>query len=161
MELLKLLLDEGADTQINLSNRMMALHLAVTKSSIEMVSLLLDRGAKVNVQDQDGNTPLYLAAKNNNLELATLLVDRGAEIDTRSVFVKEGSKVAKYLAQVAANALPNDRENESSLHTDADFENILLVETIFYQINIQFSSKTTSKYLYTRAVINKQNQQVY
>ena len=91
LETVKLLLERGANINLQEKGGFTALHAASlyskTNSSVETVRLLLDKGADPNVQDQDGFTPLIMAAQNSNNtssnETVRLLLDRGANVSIR------------------------------------------------------------------------------
>jgi ankyrin len=96
VELLKLLLDRGADPKIATANNTTALAVAsgigwvegVTyehspKDSIEVVKMLLDLGVDPNVVDGDGRSALHGAAHKGRNEVVQLLVDHGAKLDAR------------------------------------------------------------------------------
>ncbi|MDP6981107.1 MAG: ankyrin repeat domain-containing protein [Myxococcota bacterium] len=73
VELMKLLLDAGADVNaVNPTNGLTALHRAVGSGS-EMVKLLLDAGARGGVVDKEGHTPLDLANELGDESIIALL----------------------------------------------------------------------------------------
>ncbi|MDC0857561.1 ankyrin repeat domain-containing protein [Rickettsiales bacterium] len=80
-EIVKLLLDRGAE--VNQAGRYgtTPLHIAAHRGHREAVQLLLDRGAEVNQSDNDGTTPLCIAVINGHREAVQLLLDRGAEVN--------------------------------------------------------------------------------
>jgi uncharacterized protein len=98
LELMKLLLEHGADPTIATANNTSALAVAsgigwvegVTyehspKDNLEAVKLLLDRGVDPNLVDGDGRTALHGAAHKGRNEVVQLLVGRGAKLDTRDL----------------------------------------------------------------------------
>jgi ankyrin repeat protein len=113
LEVVKLLLDEGADA--NLGKPLMyaadrgnveiarllldrgvnvnaggpfgtALTKACEKDRLATASLLLDRGAKVDAKDQNDETPLMKACAGGYKETAGLLLDRGADVNAKDRF---------------------------------------------------------------------------
>jgi ankyrin repeat protein len=95
-ELMKLLLQNGADPKARTNNGDTALTLAggigwvdgVTyersaKENLEAVRMLLDLGVDPNTANNEGRTPLMGAALKGRNEVVQLLVDRGARLDTR------------------------------------------------------------------------------
>ncbi|MBL7218798.1 MAG: ankyrin repeat domain-containing protein [Phycisphaerae bacterium] len=94
-EVIKLLLDKGADTAVQLSDGATPLHIAVLYSNPEeIIDLLLGYGADINATDKGLATPLhYAAARDRNddeqheidmLGLARLLVSKGASLTVRA-----------------------------------------------------------------------------
>ncbi|KAI1170064.1 ankyrin repeat-containing domain protein [Nemania sp. FL0916] len=72
-ELVKLLLDHGADPNVSDHDGSTALHQATHMWNIEAVRLLLDHGANVRAQDKDGNTPFQIAARDGADNIRRLL----------------------------------------------------------------------------------------
>jgi len=96
VELMKLLLERGADPKIRTDYGDTALTLAggigwvdgVTyersaKENLEAVRMLLDLGLDPNAANSDGRSPLMGAALKGRNDVVQLLVDRGAKLDQR------------------------------------------------------------------------------
>jgi ankyrin repeat protein len=96
VELLKLLLQRGADPMIKTDHGDTALTAAAgmgwvegvtyehsAKENVETAKLLLDLGLDPNGANEDGRTPLMVAAAKGRPEVIQLLVDRGAKLETR------------------------------------------------------------------------------
>ena len=60
-DLVKLLLEHGADPKLQDRDGATALHFAAQAQLSEIVQLLLDKGAPVDAKDHLGNTPLFKA----------------------------------------------------------------------------------------------------
>ena len=82
-EVVKLLLDRGADIEACDKYKKTALYEAAESGTPEVVTLLLDRGANINGSAQRHDTPLHIAVVFNKPELVALLLDRGADIEAR------------------------------------------------------------------------------
>ena len=63
LEVAKLLVERGADTNVPDSERLAPLHLAAFRGNKELVKLLVDSGAGVNLADKGGETPLHKVCK--------------------------------------------------------------------------------------------------
>jgi ankyrin repeat protein len=85
VEMMNVLLDNGANP--NLINRrgMCALLLAAKNGHIDAVKLLLNRGASVQCETQ-GVTPLHAAAAYGHTEAVRLLLEKGARDDKGLAF---------------------------------------------------------------------------
>jgi ankyrin repeat protein len=96
IQLMRLLLDHGADPAIATTNNTTPLMVAAgigwvegvtneraAKENLEAVTLLLEIGADVNAVDGDGRTALHGAAHKGRNEVVRLLADRGAKLDAR------------------------------------------------------------------------------
>jgi len=89
VELVKLLLDKGADVNAMSEGVGTALMRA---SNVDVVRLLLDKGADVNAKWKCGyhpacllgETALMRAAASGSVDKVKLLLDRGADINTKS-----------------------------------------------------------------------------
>ncbi|KAF7952197.1 uncharacterized protein EAE97_001694 [Botrytis byssoidea] len=84
VELVKLLLDNGAD--INVIDESSELKNSVISTAAEfgwteVVKLLAERNADVNVSGDEGVTPIYFAARHNKPETVQLLMDLGANLE--------------------------------------------------------------------------------
>lgn len=60
-DVVKLLLEHGADPRLADHDGMTPLHFAAQEHQPELVQLLLDKGAQVDARDRQGNTPLFRA----------------------------------------------------------------------------------------------------
>jgi ankyrin repeat protein len=97
-DVVRLLLDAGADANARESGGGTALLFAARRDTPEIALLLLDHGAKVNAADNGGTTPLMAAAVSEEIyrpfsftpvvnhrqkEVVKLLLDRGAKVNAR------------------------------------------------------------------------------
>lgn len=77
MDVMKLLLEHGANTNIFDSNGHTCLHTAAFHDdNIEIINLLIEHGAEVNAKVEGGKTALDLALENGNQKIAELLRSR-------------------------------------------------------------------------------------
>jgi len=96
IDLMRLLLERGADPKIMTNLNVSALQVAAgigwvegvtsehsTEKTVEAVRLLLDLGLDPNVQAQTGRVALHGAAHKGATEVVKLLVARGAKMDVR------------------------------------------------------------------------------
>jgi ankyrin repeat protein len=97
--IVRLLIENGADVNIKGKGGLAALHHAVIGSRENIVQLLLKNGADVNIQSGIGSTALYFAAElgNENI-LKSLLVD-GADVNIKS----DDGKTALHIAAQVGN----------------------------------------------------------
>ena len=129
-ELVKLLLEHGADANIKSEYGYTPLYRACDKDNTEVVKLLLEHGADVNSKDNYGNTLLYSACKNNNTELAKLLLEYGADVNIKNKYggtllywacLKNNTELVKLLLDYGAwkdlnvNNLPNYITNRKEI----------------------------------------------
>ena len=82
-ELVRLLLDYGADINVCTNFGETPLHGAILAHHLSMVTLLLDNGADINASLAHGQTPLRLAVIRSYADIVELLLTRGAQANTR------------------------------------------------------------------------------
>jgi len=90
--MVKMLLINGADPDIQDENGRTALILATENGDKAVVQMLLEKKAKLNVQDKDGRTALLLAAANGDKAVVELLLENGVDLSV------QGSQMALRLA---------------------------------------------------------------
>jgi len=83
IEMVKLLIENGADIHKRGVNNFTALHFATLGGNVEIVQCLLDNGADVNAKALAGMTPLHTVAIRGTPEMVKLLVSRGANINAK------------------------------------------------------------------------------
>lgn len=82
-EIVKLLLDSGAEVNLRDNYGDDALMYAAGGGHVDVMSLLLERGADINTRGFGGLTPLMAASENGEFEAARYLIDKGAEINAK------------------------------------------------------------------------------
>jgi hypothetical protein len=84
-EVLRLLLDRGADVDVCDSAGRRPLHFAAMRANVEQLRLLLAKGAEPNPPESNtGNPPLLWASGVGSLESVSLLLDHGAAVNLRN-----------------------------------------------------------------------------
>jgi ankyrin repeat protein len=85
-DVIKILLDAGANANNPSASGVMPLHSAIISKSEEVVSLLLERGADVNAVAPNGETPLFQSLRDGirNIKVIEALVKGGADLNTPS-----------------------------------------------------------------------------
>lgn len=78
LELVKAMLDSGADPNMTDRKGLTPLMYAARKDEPEVIKVLLARGADINAKDKSGWSALMVAIKKDHPEMARLLLDNGA-----------------------------------------------------------------------------------
>ncbi len=104
IELVRFLLDHGADIHAVNSDGDTPLHIAVSFDHKDEVSLLLNKGADINFRNFDGRTPLHMIGQFNSPTTGALLLQKGVNIDAVD---NEGNTVL-HLAVVEAELIMFD-----------------------------------------------------
>jgi ankyrin repeat protein len=96
VDLLRVLLESGANLESTNTNHYSALHAAAFNGHLDVCRLLLDSGAKVNrVTKRKRSTPLHSAAMKGHLSVVKLLVEKGANIRLKNRNGQTASDVAR------------------------------------------------------------------
>jgi len=83
VEVVRVLLEGGANVESTNVKRNTALHNAAWNGKLDACRLLLDWGAKVDSLNMWNSTPLHYAAKGGHLSVVKLLVERGADVSIK------------------------------------------------------------------------------
>ncbi|XP_038133002.1 histone-lysine N-methyltransferase EHMT2 [Cyprinodon tularosa] len=81
VEVIKSLLNRGADVSIKDKELNVCLHWAAYAGNIDIAELVLNAGCSLSSVNVHGDTPLHIAAREGYLECVTLFLSRGADID--------------------------------------------------------------------------------
>jgi serine/threonine-protein phosphatase 6 regulatory ankyrin repeat subunit A/serine/threonine-protein phosphatase 6 regulatory ankyrin repeat subunit B len=112
LELVKYLVEHGADVNAKDEKNMTALHYAAILYLSEIFMYLVEHGADINEKDENNRTALHYAAERGLLEIVKYLVKHGADINAKDeknktalhYAAKRGlSKIVRYLVQHGAN----------------------------------------------------------
>ena len=98
----RLLLDRGADTEANDSNKRTPLHMAAWDGHEAAIELLLDKGADIEAKDSDSWTPLHMAARQGHRAAIGLLLDRGAAVKAKNSDIQTALHMASGAGHEAA-----------------------------------------------------------
>ncbi|XP_044191145.1 histone-lysine N-methyltransferase EHMT2 isoform X7 [Thunnus albacares] len=81
VDVIKALLNRGADVTINDKELNVCLHWAAYAGNVDIAELVLNAGCSLASVNMHGDTPLHIAAREGYLECVTLFLSRGADID--------------------------------------------------------------------------------
>ena len=79
VDIVRLLLDHGADPNIPDNSHSTPLHHASSSGLLDVARLLLSYGANIDEKDKEGKTPLQVASEDGHHEMTKLLLEHGAE----------------------------------------------------------------------------------
>lgn len=83
-ELMKVLLNAGAQINAIDYSGMQPIHYAVINGNLKLVNYVLGVGADVNAANKNGEQPLHLAASSGNAEIVNALIKSGANLEARN-----------------------------------------------------------------------------
>ena len=86
MEVVRLLLEKGADIESKASNGDTTVFNAVKRGHAGVVRLLRNRGADIESATRNGNTALFNAAGERHVTVVRLLLQKGANIESKNWF---------------------------------------------------------------------------
>jgi ankyrin repeat protein len=115
VEVVKFLLNKGANPNLIDDNGQTPLHLSAFKGNLEAVKYLLSKGADANLMDKDGLTALHAAFKYEKIAIVEYLLEYGV-YDTNLHFsnaqITEHFKMNKQLLKIGVeNILKNQHIN--------------------------------------------------
>lgn len=122
-ELVRFLIDHGADISKSDYHGQNALFYAIKSGNNKTVALLVESGVPIDARDKLGQTPLFYAAAEGDLKVVQLLLELGADIHAHSKFGEtallwaafgaseyhDTNKMVSLLLKSGAN--PNDMSN--------------------------------------------------
>ena len=82
-EALQILINAGADTNIQTNTSSSALHYAVQKNHLNVTEVLSNADAKAYLKDNNGITPLILAVENGNYPIVEKLTKKAQNFDVK------------------------------------------------------------------------------
>lgn len=139
IEVVQILLKQGASPSICRDNGWAPIHVASTKDTADFLNLLLDAGADCNSPDDKGLTPLHVAVINGCYELALILLDRGAGYDTYDSGLwsplsyavhRDGADIAALLLERRADLLFVTDERLSLVHLAAQYGSVTVLDVL-------------------------------
>ena len=136
IDIVKILLQQGADVNAVNSGGETPLHEATKKNATKIVDLLLQNGANVNAKDRYRFTPLYLAVRESNIIVAELLLKNGAKINAtwntplHKAVLDNDADIAELLIQYGANINAFSLFNNTPLHLAATYHQLKIVQIL-------------------------------
>ncbi|MCL2624803.1 MAG: ankyrin repeat domain-containing protein [Planctomycetaceae bacterium] len=86
VEVIKDLISEGLDVNMESYNGTTPLHVAIEKENLSMVEFLLSKGANVHVKHwRSSSTLLHVAAGKENIDIVKLLVSLGLDVNAKDI----------------------------------------------------------------------------
>jgi ankyrin repeat protein len=133
-DIVKLLINSGADINALDGNRETSLHKASYKGHKTVIEILISNGANIDAESGDGSTPLSIAALYHHQETAQLLIEYGAVINSDIAIMLENHELVKHYLDLGLD--PNSKiqkgsnKGETYLLTAITTKNIAMVELL-------------------------------
>lgn len=137
-DVVKILIDRGADVAAEGPNRQTALHLAVKNGHHETVNLLVEAGATLSARNEHGQTPLHVAALAGYTDIESLAL-KGADLEARQedgqtilhlAAIHNREKVVRLLLDRGVNQSAKDKTQLTALHLAAQRGHERIVELL-------------------------------
>jgi len=141
LEIVKMLLKNGAEVNKTALNGQTVLHIAVRFGSLDIVEYLIKNNADINRNSPNFGTPLIFATMNGNFNVIQSLVQNNAEINAHStdgwsalhwaVTEIHSLEILNYLIKNGAHVDVNT-EIGSPLHFAASFGHLKMIKILIY-----------------------------
>ena len=132
LDVVKFLLEAGADVNPPSVGCATALHVAVAWDQVSTVVELLQHGASISETAYKGRTCLHIAAENGHTEIARILLGNGADISftdqhgyspLHTAAVSESTDMARILLDFGADPTVTSNSGRTPLHSAAYWGN--------------------------------------
>ena len=136
MELARVLLEHGADSEARNKNDSSLLEWASYERHVELVQFLLKYGADLNAQDEGGCTPLHWATRGGDSAVVRALIKHGADVKARDkhnhtpLHRARMEEVAQILLEHGADANALDTDNRTPLHFGSEIGQVGVVRVL-------------------------------
>ncbi|XP_033732060.1 transient receptor potential cation channel subfamily A member 1-like [Pecten maximus] len=138
-EIVKVLIDNGADVNITIRGGETPLHHAAKEGHLDVVQTLLDRNADLIAQDEKGERSLTLAAQNGHADVVRYLLGCGADMYHKNHFgfdswyyamTQHNDIVLRALTEHYNNLRSNNKNVKSPLCIAASLGNCAMIKIL-------------------------------
>lgn len=133
VEVIKLLLDKGANLDDKDHYENSVLHIVVRSGNIKVAKLLIENGINVDSENIDGETPLQYACFWSDFEMVKLLIDNGADVNHSNNI--DNKKVFDYASEYSSFEIINYLINNNVELKDDIYINRDLVDISSVSVN--------------------------
>ncbi|EAY12469.1 ankyrin repeat protein, putative [Trichomonas vaginalis G3] len=120
-EMIKLLIDNGADPNKKDNDGESPLHICAANDKQDKAKFFIENGAEIDLTNNDGYTPLHIATIRKSNKTAKILIENGADINKYTTYEKKAPLHlasmcgAKEIAQclISHGAVVNDKDDDS------------------------------------------------
>ena len=140
IEIVKLLLESGADVNEPNFAGHTALMIACNKENYNIVKLLVESDANINLANGNGNTALIFASRKQHLEIVKLLVESGADVNLPNnekntpliiASSKSNFELVKLLVEANANVNYTNLESDRAFLYNLDNDHFNITEYLY------------------------------
>lgn len=145
LEVVQLLLEKGASTDVPDNKGETCVHLAVRHGSQDILRHLVRRGANPDIISYDGQSALHLAVSGNDSDSVNILLRAGALVNIRShhlvtpLMLAAGSAhedILTSLLEFDARLEEEDKDGHSAFYYARHHDMVLIIWDIIFQEKI-------------------------
>nr|XP_047126785.1 serine/threonine-protein phosphatase 6 regulatory ankyrin repeat subunit A-like [Hydra vulgaris] len=137
LELVQLLLGQGAEIDAQDKNGWTPLHYAADAGSTDIVIFLVQMGAQPSIEDMDGKAPITFAAKHHHLQTMSFLLLHKFEVNT----LLQDNKFLGHL-MICCNLNDNESAQDFILNSPAPIYTAMKLTLMYRQESIRVKDKS-------------------
>ncbi|OWF52231.1 uncharacterized protein LOC110448031 [Mizuhopecten yessoensis] len=166
-DIVKVLLDNGADVNMTIRGGETPLHHAAKEGHLDVVQTLLDKQADLNAQDEKGERSLTLAAQNGHADVVKYLLKCGADMYHKNHFgfdswyyamAQHNEIVLRVLTEHYTNLRSNTIKVKSPLCIAASLGNCPMIKILLkMRVDPEETDENGNTFIHHAAINNQDN----
>lgn len=136
-DIVKLLVDKGADTNIPIQKGVPLLYFAIVKGRANIIKILAEAKTKLNIKNNAGATALHLAVVTERIDIVKILVEAGADLNIQDSYdnstalhlavERNNTQIIKILVEAGADLNIKDKNGLTPLNIAVNDRNTKII----------------------------------